>query len=74
MTVLMKQTLRMEQAAWSEGPVVLQCFVVRSADDIAAVVGAERAVLLRGIFKGTVRTKPEEGADARRAATIPLGE
>ena len=62
-TVLMKQTLRMEQAAWSEGPVVLQCFVVRSAGDIAPVVGAERAVLLRGIFKGTVRTKPEEGAD-----------
>ena len=61
--VLIKQTLRMEQAAWSEGPVTLHCFVVRSSDDTAAVEGAERAVLLRGIFKGTVRTKPEENAD-----------
>ena len=61
--VLMKQTLRMEQAAWSEGPLNLHCFVVRSSGDTAAVDGAERAVLLRGIFKGTVRTRPEEGGD-----------
>ena len=61
--VFMKQTLRMEQAAWSEGPLALHCFVVRSGDDTAAVDGANRAALLRGIFKGTVRTKPEEGAD-----------
>ena len=25
--------------------------------------GADRALLLRGIFKATVRTRPEEGAD-----------
>ena len=61
--VLIKQTLRMAQAAWSEGPVTLHCFVVQSSHDAAAVDGAERAVLLRGIFKGTVRTKPEENAD-----------
>ena len=53
----------MEQAAWSEGPVALHCFIVRPSGDTAAVEGAERAVLLRGIFKGTVRTKPEEGGD-----------
>ena len=61
--VVIKQTLRMEQAVWSEGPATLHCIVVRSGLDGAAVDGAERAVLLRGIFKGTVRTKPEEGAD-----------
>ena len=61
--VLMKQTLRMEQAAWSEGPAALLCFVVQSGHDAAAVDGAERAMLLRGIFRGTVRTKPEEYAD-----------
>jgi hypothetical protein len=61
--VLMKQTLRMEQAVWSEGPVALHCFVISSRGDAIALEGAERAVLLRGVFKGTVRTKPEEGAD-----------
>jgi superfamily II DNA or RNA helicase len=61
--VLIKQTLRMEQASWSEGPVTLHCFVVRSGHDVGAVDGAERAMLLRGIFKGTVRTKPDENAD-----------
>jgi hypothetical protein len=61
--VLMKQTLRMEQAVWSEGPVALHCFVVPLRGDATAVEGAERAALLRGIFKGTVRTKPEEGVD-----------
>jgi hypothetical protein len=61
--VLMKQTLRMEQAAWSEGPVTLHCVVVRPEGDTAAVEGAERAGLLRAIFKGTVRTKPEQDTD-----------
>jgi hypothetical protein len=61
--VLMKQTLRMEQAAWSEGPVSLHCSVVRSGKDAAAVHGVDRAVLLRGIFKGTVRARPEEDSD-----------
>jgi superfamily II DNA or RNA helicase len=61
--VLMKQTLRMEQAAWSEGPVTLHCFVVQTSGDALAADGSERAMLLRGIFKGTVRTKPEEGVD-----------
>jgi hypothetical protein len=49
--VLTKQTLRMEQAAWSEGPTTLHCFVVRSGHDAAAADGSERAVLLRGIFQ-----------------------
>jgi hypothetical protein len=61
--VLMKQNLRMEQAAWLEGPTVLHCFVVQSGGEAAPVEGGERAVLLRGIFKGTVRTRPEEGDD-----------
>ena len=63
--VLMKQALRMEQAAWSEGPVTLQCYVVRSDGEATSVDGADRALLLRGIFKATVRTKPEEGANAQ---------
>jgi hypothetical protein len=61
--VIMKQTLRMEQAAWSERPVSLHCFAVRSSGEITPVEGAHSAVLLRGIFKSTVRTKPEENAD-----------
>ncbi len=61
--VLMKQALRMEQATWSEGPVTLHCYVVRSGGETAPVDGADRALLLRGIFKSTVRTRPEEGAD-----------
>jgi len=60
---LMKQTLRMEQAVWSEGPVTLQCFVVPSHGDVSVVDGAERAALLRGIFKGTVPTRSEEGTE-----------
>jgi hypothetical protein len=61
--VLMKQTFRMEQAVWSEGPVVLRCFIIRSNGDTAAVDGTERAALLQGLFKGTVRTKPDEADD-----------
>lgn len=61
--VLLKQSLRMEQAAWSEGPTVLHCFVVQSGREAAAGEDHERAVLLRGIFKATVRARPEEGAD-----------
>lgn len=61
--VLMKQALRMEQAAWSEGPLTLHCYVVRLDGDAASAEGADRALLLRGIFKATVRTRPEEGAD-----------
>ena len=69
--VLMKQTLRMEQATWSEGPVTLHCFVVRLDGSTAAVEGADRAALLRGIFKGTVRTKPEEDSDlSGKIATV----
>ncbi len=53
----------MEQAAWSEGPLTLHCYVVRTDGTTSSVEGAERALLLRGIFKATVRTRPEEGAD-----------
>lgn len=63
--VLMKQALRMEQASWSEGPVTLQCYVVRSNGESVSVDGADRAMLLRGIFKATVRTKPEESANTQ---------
>ena len=59
----MKQALRMEQAAWSEGPLTLYCYVVRADGDTASAEGADRALLLRGIFKATVRTRPEEGID-----------
>jgi hypothetical protein len=61
--VIMKQTLRMEQASWSEGPIALHCFVVRPDVEVAPAHGAELAVLLRGIFQGAVRTKPEESTD-----------
>jgi hypothetical protein len=59
--VLMKQALRMEQAKWSEGPVSLHCYVVRSDGEKSMLEGLERALLLRGIFKSAVRTKPEDG-------------
>jgi hypothetical protein len=61
--VFMKQTLRMEQATWTEGPVAFHCFIVRSGSEIVAMDGSERAVLLRGIFGATVRTRPEDRVD-----------
>jgi hypothetical protein len=69
--MLMKQALRMEQAAWFEGPVTLHCYVVRIDGDTAAAEGADRALLLRGIFKATVRTRPEEGADLQAKSQPP---
>jgi hypothetical protein len=42
---------------------LLHCFVSQSGGEAAAVEGGECAVLLRGSFKGRVRTQPEEGAD-----------
>lgn len=61
--MLMKQALRMEQATWSEGPMTLHCYVISKEGEVAYADGADRALLLRGIFKATVRTRPEEGAD-----------
>jgi hypothetical protein len=48
--VLVKQSLRMEQAAWSEGPTVLHCFVVQSGGEAAPVEGGVRAVVRSGPF------------------------
>lgn len=61
--VLMKQALRMEQATWSEGPVTLHCYVLTADHDPISADGDDRALLLRGIFKATVRTRPEDGTD-----------
>jgi superfamily II DNA or RNA helicase len=63
--VLLKQALRMEQATWSEGPVTLHCYVIGSDGASASADGADRALLLRGIFKATARTRPEESVELR---------
>jgi len=61
--IFLKQALRMEQAAWSEGPMSLHIFIVRSGGSAEAVSNSDRETLLRGLFKATVRNKPEESAD-----------
>jgi superfamily II DNA or RNA helicase len=61
--ILMQQTLRMEQATWSEGPTALLCYLVKPDGEKVPCLGDDRALLLRGIFQATVRTRPEEGTD-----------
>ncbi len=58
--VLLRQTLRAEKASWTEGPLSLHCFTVSVDGAQQSVDGPARGALLRGLFKGTVRTKPEE--------------
>ena len=47
----------------SAGPVTLHCYVVPSNGETIPADGPERVVLLCGLFKGTIRTKPEEGTE-----------
>ncbi len=61
--ILMKQTLRMEQATWREGQISLHCYIATQEDGHKLVGGLDRELLLRGIFKGTIRTKPEENKE-----------
>ena len=58
--ILLKQTLRAEKASWTEGPLSLHCFTVGVDGAPQSIEGTARGALLRGLFKGTVRTKPEE--------------
>jgi superfamily II DNA or RNA helicase len=64
--ILMKQALRMEQAAWFEGSVTLNCYVVMRDGSALLLDGSDRAVLLRGIFKATVRTRAEEDLELQK--------
>jgi hypothetical protein len=58
--VFMKQSLRMEQATWAEGPATLHSYLVSAGADPRRIAGAQLAALLRGIFKATVRARPED--------------
>lgn len=64
--VVMKQALRMEQNTWFEGPMTLNCYVVDRAGTIIPVTGEDRAVLLRGIYRSTVRTRPYDDIELQR--------
>jgi len=61
--VVARQALRMEQATWTEGPLTLHCYVVAPGRDLEPVEGTARGLLLRGLFKATIRTKPEDAPD-----------
>jgi hypothetical protein len=58
--VILRQALRMEQASWTEGPLTLHCFAIPPGQVPRAIEGTDRGLLLRALFKGAVRTKPEE--------------
>jgi superfamily II DNA or RNA helicase len=60
--VLLRQALRMERNLWTEGPMTLHSYCATS-DRLIEVEGPERGALLRGLFKATVRTKPEEAEE-----------
>lgn len=59
--VLMRQQLRMEHASWHEGMLSLFCYVVARDGKPILLDGHDREQLLRGIFRATVRVKPDEG-------------
>jgi len=61
--VLLRQALRMEQATWTEGPLTLHCYVIAPGREPESVEGIARGLLLRALFKATVRTKPEEAPE-----------
>jgi hypothetical protein len=58
--VLLRQTLRMEQASWTEGPLALHCYALSEGREPCVLDRDQRAILLRGLFRATVRVKPEE--------------
>jgi hypothetical protein len=61
--VLLRQALRMEQSTWTEGPLTLHCYMIAPGCEPESVDGTARGLLLRGLFKATVRTKPEEAPE-----------
>jgi superfamily II DNA or RNA helicase len=61
--VVARQALRMEQASWTEGPLTLHCYVIAPGRDPELVEGTARGLLLRGLFKATIRLKPEDAPD-----------
>ncbi len=58
--VLLKQTLRSEQGTWSEVSNSLHCFLIPHEGPIIPIDENQRAVMLRGLFRAIVRSKPEE--------------
>ncbi len=58
--VLLKQTLRSEQGNWTEVSNSLHCFLIPSEGPIISIDDSDRALLLRGLFASSIRSKPEE--------------
>lgn len=68
--VTLRQALRMERDTWREGSLTLHVHEVTS-DRHSELQGAAREKLLRGLFRATVRVKPETAqtlVDAMRTA------
>lgn len=64
--VLLRQALRMEQATWTEGPLTLHCYLAAPGGQLLPQDGLARGALLRGLFKATIRTKPEEAPELQQ--------
>ena len=61
--VLLRQVLRMEQATWTEGTLTMHCYVITPGREPESIEGTARGLLLRALFKATIRTKPEEAPE-----------
>ncbi len=62
--VFMRQTVRTDNmTGWSEQGTSLHCFVVEEGKPPTPITDADKAILLRGLFAATIRTKAEP-ADA----------
>jgi SNF2 family DNA or RNA helicase len=58
--VLLKQTLRSEQGSWSEVSSSLHCSLIPREGSVTSIENGDRALLLRGLFRASIRSKPEE--------------
>ena len=58
--VLMRQTVRTDNMmGWIEQGTTLHCFLVEESNPPMPVTDADKAILMRGLFGATIRTKPE---------------
>ena len=58
--VLLKQTLRSEKGSWTEVSNSLHCSLIPREGAVVSIDDSDRAMLLRGLFQASVRSKPEE--------------
>lgn len=58
--VLLKQTLRSEKGSWTEVSNSLHCSLIPREGAVVSIEDSDRALLLRGLFQASVRSKPEE--------------